>query len=56
MTTNRTWKKVRDSLFAWQERSYRNTELRNLSDRTLRDIGLVRGNEISPPRCGHGLM
>jgi uncharacterized protein YjiS (DUF1127 family) len=32
----------------WQEHSHRDTELRNLSDRSLRDIGLSRGNENLP--------
>ena len=33
----------------WQDRANRRIELRNLSDRTLRDIGLSRGNERFDP-------
>jgi uncharacterized protein YjiS (DUF1127 family) len=33
----------------WQDRSHRDIELRNLSDRSLRDIGLARGDER--PTC-----
>lgn len=32
----------------WQERSHREIELNNLSDRSLRDIGLTRGDERLP--------
>jgi uncharacterized protein YjiS (DUF1127 family) len=45
MTTINTWKRVKDSLVTWQDRANSHIELRNISDRTLRDIGLTRGNE-----------
>ena len=40
-----SWKQVKDSFLAWHDRACSHTELRNLSDRTLRDIGLRRGDE-----------
>ncbi len=40
-----TWKKARDIFVTWQERANSRIERTNLSDRTLRDIGLTRGNE-----------
>jgi uncharacterized protein YjiS (DUF1127 family) len=40
-----TWRQLKDSFAIRQDRAYSSIELRNLSDRTLRDIGLTRGNE-----------
>jgi uncharacterized protein YjiS (DUF1127 family) len=37
------WKKLLDLLAAWRASRAR-TELRELSDRTLKDIGLTRGD------------
>jgi uncharacterized protein YjiS (DUF1127 family) len=34
---------------AWQDHVYRRPALRNLSDRSLRDIGLSHRNEPVPP-------
>jgi uncharacterized protein YjiS (DUF1127 family) len=39
------WKQVKDSFITRLDRANYRIELRNLSDRTLRDIGLTRGNE-----------
>jgi uncharacterized protein YjiS (DUF1127 family) len=35
----------------WQERSHREVELRNLSDRSLRDIGLSPRSDERLPIC-----
>jgi len=41
--TKRTrWNQVKQSINEWRHRSQSRTELSNLSDRTLRDIGLSR--------------
>ncbi len=39
------WTQVKDRLVTWQDLANSRIEARNLSDRTLRDIGLTRGNE-----------
>jgi uncharacterized protein YjiS (DUF1127 family) len=39
------WKELKHSFVTRQDRTNCSVELRNLSDRTLRDIGLTRGNE-----------
>ena len=36
------WNRVLRQLFEWRRRAYSRNELENLSDRTLRDIGLTR--------------
>ena len=40
-----TWTQMKQSFVARLDRASRSIELRNLSDRALRDIGLTRGNE-----------
>jgi len=41
--TKRTrWNQVKQSINEWRHRSQSRSELNNLSDRTLRDIGLSR--------------
>jgi uncharacterized protein YjiS (DUF1127 family) len=39
------WMQLKDRFVTWQDRGNARIETRNLSDRTLRDIGLTRGNE-----------
>jgi uncharacterized protein YjiS (DUF1127 family) len=41
----RLWRRVRQSFTAWQGRANARVELTNLTDGTLQDIGLSRGNE-----------
>jgi len=41
----RVWNNVRQGFVTWQDRVNLRVELRSLSDRTLRDIGLSRGDE-----------
>ncbi len=41
----RLWRRVRQSFTAWQDRANSRVELGSLTDRTLQDIGLSRGNE-----------
>ena len=41
----RQLRQLKHSFVAWHDRANSRVELRNLSDRTLRDIGLTRGNE-----------
>jgi uncharacterized protein YjiS (DUF1127 family) len=41
----RLWRRVRQSFAAWQGRANARIELTSLTDRTLQDIGLSRGNE-----------
>jgi uncharacterized protein YjiS (DUF1127 family) len=41
----RLWRRVRQSFAAWQDRANARNELTSLTDRTLQDIGLSRGNE-----------
>ena len=45
----RLWKEVKHSFTTWQDRSYVPMDLMNLSDRTLRDIGLCRHNKRPHP-------
>jgi uncharacterized protein YjiS (DUF1127 family) len=40
-----TWKQIKHSFVTRLDRTNTTIELRNVSDRTLRDIGLTRGNE-----------
>jgi uncharacterized protein YjiS (DUF1127 family) len=40
-----TWRRLKYSFVTRMDRANSNIELRNLSDRTLRDIGLTRGSE-----------
>lgn len=39
------WTELRRRLIAWQDYQHSRFELRNQSDRTLRDIGLTRGGK-----------
>ena len=41
----RLWRRVRQSFAAWQDGANSRIELGSLTDRTLQDIGLSRGNE-----------
>jgi uncharacterized protein YjiS (DUF1127 family) len=41
----RVWQQMKAAFTAWQDGTDSRRELRNLDDRTLRDIGLSRGNE-----------
>jgi uncharacterized protein YjiS (DUF1127 family) len=41
----RLWRRVRQGFAAWQHRANSRIELTSLTDRTLQDIGLSRGNE-----------
>lgn len=46
------WNQIKQSLAEWRHRSQSRNELKNLSDRTLRDIGLSRcdaSSEASKP-------
>jgi uncharacterized protein YjiS (DUF1127 family) len=49
ITTNsiplRVWRRVKHSLVTWRDRGNSCTELQNLSDSVLRDVGLSNGNE-----------
>ena len=41
----RVWRQMKTAFTTWQDGANSRMELRNLDDRTLRDIGLSRGNE-----------
>ena len=41
----RVWRQMKVAFTTWQDGASSRMELRNLDDRTLRDIGLSRGNE-----------
>jgi uncharacterized protein YjiS (DUF1127 family) len=41
----RVWQQMKAAFTTWQDGANLRMELRNLDDRTLRDIGLSRGNE-----------
>jgi len=41
----RVWQQMKVAFTTWQDRANSRMELRNMDDRTLRDIGLSRGNE-----------
>ena len=41
----RLWRRVRQGYAAWHDRANSRMELTSLTDRTLQDIGLSRGNE-----------
>jgi uncharacterized protein YjiS (DUF1127 family) len=41
----RVWQQMKAAFTTWQDGANSRMELRNLDDRTLRDIGLSRGNE-----------
>jgi uncharacterized protein YjiS (DUF1127 family) len=41
----RVWQQIKAGFTTWQDRANSRMELQNLNDRTLRDIGLSRGNE-----------
>ena len=41
----RLWRRVRQGFAAWQDRANARIKLTSLTDRTLQDIGLSRGNE-----------
>jgi uncharacterized protein YjiS (DUF1127 family) len=43
----RLWRRVRRRFAAWQNRANARIELTSLTDHTLQDIGLSRGNERS---------
>jgi uncharacterized protein YjiS (DUF1127 family) len=43
--TFRVWQQMKTAFTTWQDLTNSRMELRNLDDRTLRDIGLSRGNE-----------
>jgi len=41
----RVWRQMKVAFTTWQDGANSRMELRNLDDRTLRDIGLSRGND-----------
>jgi uncharacterized protein YjiS (DUF1127 family) len=41
----RVWHCMKAAFTTWHDRANSRMELQNLNDRTLRDIGLSRGNE-----------
>jgi uncharacterized protein YjiS (DUF1127 family) len=47
--TFRFWRQLKQDFMAWQDRATLQMEMRNLNERTLRDIGLTRGNERANP-------
>jgi uncharacterized protein YjiS (DUF1127 family) len=45
----RVWRRLKHSFTAWHARAGLRIELKDLTDSTLQDIGLWRGNERSDP-------
>jgi uncharacterized protein YjiS (DUF1127 family) len=39
------WQQMKSGVIVWLDRTNSRIEMRNLDDRTLRDIGLSRGSE-----------
>jgi uncharacterized protein YjiS (DUF1127 family) len=39
------WQQMKSGVIVWLDRANSRMEMRNFDDRTLRDIGLSRGNE-----------